>query len=420
MTDAATKCPHCGALNEPGSKFCEACGEVDLGRASTRRCDLMRAPVGATSRARRRQPDQRGDGQAGRDRRAGRRPACAVPAVRRGGRRRRLLHPVRHQGARARATTSRSSPRPGWRASATAGSGTTATRTPWRWRSTGPRVVLVVCDGVSNTVDSDVGVDGRGPAPCSTCCARRCPRGSGVPESRRRGDHQGVHRRGRRRAARDASAPCPTTSPTRRRARSSPPCSEDGVVHYCGHRRLARLPAARRRRRADPHRRRLDGPGADHGRYAAGGGRGVQAGALDHQVAGQGQRRHRAAGRSGRGDRARAGCWPAPTACGTTPPSRRRSRRRSRRPGPTTRCVIATAPRRVRQRLRRAGQHRRRAGAGRRNRWSRRTRLLDQRRRTVVGNECCSRRRGVPWLSSARASTRTSSCPTAGPTCTRS
>jgi serine/threonine protein phosphatase PrpC len=27
VTDAATKCPHCGALNDPGSKFCEECGK---------------------------------------------------------------------------------------------------------------------------------------------------------------------------------------------------------------------------------------------------------------------------------------------------------------------------------------------------------------------------------------------------------
>ena len=75
------------------------------------------------------------------------------------GRRRRLLRDVRRPGGRARATTSSSSPRRGWPPSATGASGTPATRT----RSPSPptpsrarRAVLVVCDGVSSSTDSDV------------------------------------------------------------------------------------------------------------------------------------------------------------------------------------------------------------------------------------------------------------------------
>ena len=64
------------------------------------------------------------------------------------------------------------------------------------------RAVLVVCDGVSNTVDSDVALAGSSPKQCSAMLRPPLPRGLGVPESAAAAVSKVVHRRGRRRQPR--------------------------------------------------------------------------------------------------------------------------------------------------------------------------------------------------------------------------
>ena len=217
---AGQTCPHCGALLEPTPKFCEACGKA-VGRGDRRGARGVRR----AQPARRRQPDQRRHGTPGYGGPGGRRrPARAVPAVRRRGRRRRLLHPVRHQGARTRATTSRSSPRRGWPGSATAGSGTTATRTRWRWPSTGRASCW--SSATASPTPSTPHIGSMNAAHAVLDVLRPpLPRGLGVPESRDAAITKAVHRRGGGRAEGHRRPPCPRTSPTRPPARSSRPCS---------------------------------------------------------------------------------------------------------------------------------------------------------------------------------------------------
>ena len=106
-------------------------------------------------------------------------------------------------GRPARATTSPSSPRHGWPPCATAASATRATRTRSPCTpgpSPGSHAVLVVCDGVSSSTDSDV---------ASLAAARAArdvlavsdPQGHGHGRHPRRGDRQGTRvcrRRGQR------------------------------------------------------------------------------------------------------------------------------------------------------------------------------------------------------------------------------
>ena len=112
----AALCPSCASPVASGERFCEACG-ADLGAGRGRR--RRGRPTAAV-----RTPE-----------RAATRPTVGAAACHEcggDGRRRRLLHAVRGAGGRARATTSPSSRRPGWRPCATAASGTAATRTPSR------------------------------------------------------------------------------------------------------------------------------------------------------------------------------------------------------------------------------------------------------------------------------------------------
>ena len=177
----------------------------------------------------------------------------------------------------------------GWPASATAASATPSTRTRMALAVDGRARVLVVCDGVSNTDQSE---SGPSPPPRRSLEVLRppLPEGSG---SRRARPPPSPGSSPRRRPP-GRTGPCsrsrPTTPPTRRRARSWPRRWRTASCTTPA-RRLPHLPAARRRQRPDAHHRRLDGPGADRRGYAAGRGRGLQAGALDHQVAGQGQPR---------------------------------------------------------------------------------------------------------------------------------
>ena len=172
--------------------------------------------------------------------------AAALPAVRRRGRARRLLRALRHQAARASATTSASSRCRGWPASATAASGTRATRTRWR------------CSPATRG-------PGRARRPRRRLQHRRLPprlagRGQGRarraadPAARRHGHRREPQRRRRPGLRRRRSRPRRTRSwrspprarPSRRRRRTSSGCSRATRLSRRQHRRLARLLAARR------------------------------------------------------------------------------------------------------------------------------------------------------------------------------
>ena len=128
------------------------------------------------------------------------------------------------------------------------------------------------------------------------------------------------------------------------------------MVHYAsiGDSRVYLLPDAGDG--PDAHRRRLGGPGADRGRARRARRPRRPAGARDHQVARQGQPRRSCRGSgSVDGRPAPAGCSPAPTACGTTPPSRRRCSEQIAAAGSDGPARCRAAPGRVRER-RRAGR----------------------------------------------------------------
>ena len=220
--------------------FCEACGG-DADRHDRRGAagGEPRATAAAATLARRPRPIRRAaaTAQPARPRRSRR----TRSARRAGGRaspcggevaRRRLL--------RARAGRRRASARDHWtetpgdvgrRACATRASRTRATRT--RWRSAGDADgsrsrVLVVCDGVTTAPDSDRASLAAARAACRAARRRRPPRRTGRRRrrgcahwraaARRRLPATANARGRRRRRARSA------TRPSRRRARSSPPC----------------------------------------------------------------------------------------------------------------------------------------------------------------------------------------------------
>ena len=183
--------------------------------------------------ARRRQPDQRGDGAARRGRRAGSRRAahraCSAAAQ------------VDDDGYCTQCGTKAPSPRDHFEEQPAPWVGGVCDRGIRHHRNEdamamavdGRARVLVVCDGVSNTVDSAHRLAWPPPAPCSTCCARRCPR------ARRAREPDGGDRAGRSPTPRPpGSAPSSTTVPSD--VPNPPSCTlvaavlEDGVVHYCG------------------------------------------------------------------------------------------------------------------------------------------------------------------------------------------
>ena len=289
------------------------------------------------------------------------------------------------------------------------------------------RAVLVVFDGVSNTDRLRRRLAGRRAA-AREVLRTPLPAGMGTPESRVAAvtkvftDAAAAANDGDRRAS-----PTGRTQPRRRR-RSSPPCSRALVpatptsatpaatgcpTTASGPRSPSTTRSPRRRSRRAcraPRPRRSAGP-------------------RDHQVARPGRARPRPAGRAASTSTGPAGCSCAPTGCGTTPPSRARSSRRSRRPA--DRPAAIAPPLVAFANARRPGQHHRRAGPGGPS-----TRAAALARSTsepsLAGHrdvravqtrtdaDDCTRRRESRWLSSPPPSTRTSSCPTAAPTSTRS
>ena len=230
MTDAPTKCPHCGALNEPGSKFCEECGkpisEPGLDTASPS------GSVGSTSELDDVSPISAvtvkpSETDAARPPARARRACSAAEQVDDDGY-------CTQCGTKAPSPRDHFEERPAPWVAGVCDRGIRHTRNEdaMALAVDGERVVLVVCDGVSNTVDSHIG---------SMAAARAVldvlrpplPRGLGVPESRTRRS--------------------PRCSPTPRRPGSAPSwprwpsdvpnppsCTlvaavlEDDVVHYCG------------------------------------------------------------------------------------------------------------------------------------------------------------------------------------------
>ena len=157
-------------------------------------------------------------------------------------------------------------------------------------------------------------------------------------------------------------------------------------------------------------RRRLRGADADRGRDGPRSRPRVRAaGTRDHPLARPGRAGpHAARGASGRSTRP-AGCWSAPTACGTTPPSRRRWSPRCSAAGTTEPAALALA-------LIECAN----AQGGIDNITVALARIAGQNAGAPAPSRPSGATEGVRWLSSPPPSTRTSSCPTAAPTSTRS
>ena len=264
--------------------------------------DLLGAPVGApaSGSARPAAPSSRPRRSAGSRRRRSRprRPTATVdrdaapdaavvpraapprvPRVRRRGRRRRLLHAVRRARRRSQRDHFAEQPAPGWPRSCDRGVRHPATRTPSRWPPTaepGSHAVLVVCDGVSTSADSDV----------ASLAAARAARDVLAALDLARHRDRGRPGRRRPRSALEAARRTPPTTPSsraphrrrrpgepRRRARSSPRSSTGLLVvaGWVGDSRAYWLPDDGEPRAA--HRRRLVGRRADRRRRRPRGGR---------------------------------------------------------------------------------------------------------------------------------------------------
>jgi serine/threonine protein phosphatase PrpC len=179
VSDTPTKCPHCGALNEPGSKFCEECGkpisELGLDTASpsgsagsTSELDDV-SPISAVTV----KPSESAQPGAG----------SPAPCLQCGGQ-------VDGDGYCTQCGTKAPSPRdhfeevPAAWVAGVCDRGIRHTRNEdaMAMAVDGQRVVLVVCDGVSNSVDSDVASLAAAKAVLGVL-RQPLPQGLGVPES---------------------------------------------------------------------------------------------------------------------------------------------------------------------------------------------------------------------------------------------
>jgi len=224
---AAAKCPHCGALLDPGDKFCEACGQaVTDGATATPAPGLGDAnplddlsPISAVTAR---------PGDAAQPSAAGRAPCLQCGGA------------VDDDGYCSRCGTKAPKPRDHFEEQPVPWVAGVCDRGIRHYRNEdamamavdGDRAVLVVCDGVSNTVDSDV---------ASLAAARAVldvlrpplPKGLGVPESATAAVAK-VFADAAAAGNREVVATCPDDVP------NPPSCTlvaavlEDGVVHYFG------------------------------------------------------------------------------------------------------------------------------------------------------------------------------------------
>ena len=276
----------------------------------------------------------------------------------------------------------------------------------------GFRAVLVVCDGVSTSTDSDVRQPGRRPRRARRpgrarrkAWAPPRPGAALVAGSRRRADAANdavLAATGRRAARNPPSLHLRRRRPGRRPARGR--LVGDSRAYWlpdegpaCAHRRRLRgaaeqSPRASRGTRPRPARRRTPSPAGS---------------ARTRPTTRRARRARRSTGR--------AGCWCAPTDCGTTARAgrpRRAGRRQTAQPSgadplPLAEALVDWANAQGGQR-----QHHRRAGPASADRAQ-----PDTNERT---GDRVHREEDRAMAHSPPTSTRTSSCPTAAPTCTPS
>ena len=183
------------------------------------------------------------------------------------------------------------------------------------------RAVLVVCDGVSTSLDSDVATLAGARAAREVLVAHQAV-GMGTPASRTSALVAALTT-----ATEQANAAViENTAPDSDNAAS---CTFAAAVidgrpgRLRQRRRQPGLLAARRERHGRPGRAepgRLGGPGPDRHGGLPRGGRERSAGPRHHQVAGPGQPGLQPAYRCRSPSPGPAGCWSAPTGCGTTSP----------------------------------------------------------------------------------------------------
>ncbi len=223
----AAKCPHCGALLGLEAKFCEACGKAvgDAGTAVPAAAE-ERSPLDDVS------PISAVTAQPGKtavEPAAGARPPC----LQCGG-------AVDDDGYCTQCGTKAPDPRDHFEEQPVPWVGGVCDRGIRHHRNEdamamaveGERAVLVVCDGVSNTVDSHIGSMNAARAVLDVL-RRPLPRGLGVPESRSAAITQvftDAAAAGQRAIVATVADDVP----------NPPSCTlvaavlEDGVVHYCG------------------------------------------------------------------------------------------------------------------------------------------------------------------------------------------
>ncbi len=237
MTEAPQKCPHCGALLDPGAAFCEQCGAAVVEPASAA-SGVGTPPVLATEPDEKNPLDDVSPISALTSRPGDRTTETAktedrAPCLECGG----VVGEdgyCTQCGTKAPSARDHFEERPADWVAGICDRGIRHTRNEdaMALAVEGPRVVLVVCDGVSNTVDSDIG---------SMAAARAVldvlrpplPRGLGVPESRAAAIAQvftDAAAAGQRAIVATVSDDVP----------NPPSCTlvaavlEDGIVHYCG------------------------------------------------------------------------------------------------------------------------------------------------------------------------------------------